>query len=71
MFLETVFDLQMQAMEYPEETGKKAKHEYDDLYQRLESIFRVWEDNRKDDLLAEVEVLLAQLNYLQKLVPNK
>ena len=69
-FLEKVFELQMEAMENPQATGEKARHEHDALYQRLENIFKGWEQDRNDNSLREVEILLAQLKYFKNLLPK-
>ena len=69
-FLESVFSLQLQAMEDPEAAANKARVDHDKLYQTLEDIFTRWEKEQDDSVLQMVEVLLAQLNYLQKLLPN-
>lgn len=70
-FLEHIFDLQMAAMQFPDETQKRAQHEYDQEFAALEDIFRVWEQDQDPDHLQKVEIILARLKYLNNLKQPK
>ena len=65
-FLEEIFDLQMLAMESPEEARTKAAKEYEELNLKLESIFRTWEASGGS--LAVVEENLAKMKYFHNLM---
>ena len=70
-FLEHIFDLQMAAMESPEEVQKQAQQEYEQEFAQLENIFRSWEQEQDDQHLQKVEVVLARLKYLHNLKQPK
>ena len=70
-FLEHIFDLQMAAMESPEQVQKQAQQEYDQEFTKLEDIFRSWEQDQASTHLQQVELVLARLKYLNNLKQPK
>ncbi len=66
-FLEMIFDMQMEAMEDPERVQMKAKGLHEAEYSSLEDVFRQWEKEKDQQLLGNVEIILARLKYLQNL----
>ena len=70
-FLEHIFDLQMLAMEDPQQVQQQAQFEYEEEFSRLHDIFTQWEESRDDLLLQEVETILARIKYLGNLTQSK
>ena len=70
-FLEHIFDMQMAAMESPEQVQKQAQQEYDREFAALEDIFRSWEQDQDSSHLQQVEIVLARLKYLNNLKQPK
>ena len=66
-FLEMIFDMQMEAMEEPERIKIKAQELHEKEYSCLEDAFRQWEKDKNQQLLGNVEIILARLKYLQNL----
>jgi molecular chaperone HscB len=65
-FLETIFELQMRAMEEPEVVKLEAQTMLNACTSDLEAIFRHWEESKGD--LSMVEDCLGQMKYLNNLV---
>ena len=65
-FLETIFELQMRAMEDPEVVKLEAQTLLNACMSDLEAIFRHWEESKGD--LSMVEDCLGQMKYLSNLV---
>ena len=65
-FLETIFELQMRAMEDRESVREEAKDLLTGCKDELEGQFRTWENGEGD--LSGVEEVLGKMKYLQNLV---
>ena len=65
-FLEEIFELQMMAMESPEDARRMAANEYEKLDRQIESIFRDWESSGGS--LDAVEENLAKMKYFHNLM---
>lgn len=65
-FLETIFELQMRAMEDPEGVRQEAQTMLEACQSDLEAIFRHWESEGGE--LSAVESCLGQMKYLSNLV---
>jgi molecular chaperone HscB len=65
-FLETIFELQMRAMEDPEAVRLEAQMMFNACQSDLEAIFLHWEQSAGD--LSMVEGCLGQMKYLSNLV---
>ena len=70
-FLEHIFDLQMAAMESPQEVQQQAQQEYEQEFMQLEDLFRKWEEDQEAAHLQRVEIVLARLKYLHNLKQPK
>ena len=65
-FLETIFELQMRAMEERAVVQAEASKMFETCKAELEGIFRAWEKGDGD--LSSVEDILGKMKYLQNLV---
>lgn len=70
-FLEHIFDLQMCAMETPDDVQKQAQREYDEEFSQLSVLFQNWEEDQNSAHLKQVEHILARLKYLYNLKQPK
>ena len=70
-FLERIFSLQMEAMTDPQGVRQQAQKEHAHLFAELESLFRSWQEDRKETHLLRVEPLLARLKYINNLINIK
>ena len=65
-FLNTIFELQMRAMEDDESVQDEAETLMSLCEQRLQEIFEGWENGSED--LSEVEECLGRMKYLNNLI---
>lgn len=70
-FLEHIFDLQMQAMDNPQQTQEQARVECEEEWTHLNNIFTQWEQDGDDLRLQDVETVLARIKYLGNLTQPK
>lgn len=65
-FLQTIFNLQMDAMEKPQEVRLEAQEKQRENDEKIEKVFQNWESGAGD--LKEVEELLGRWKYLSNLL---
>ena len=65
-FLQTIFNLQMDALERPQAVKKEAEEQQIENNRKIERIFQEWEAGKGD--LEEIEELLGRWKYLSNLL---